>query len=334
MRKPWIAGTPLEAWRPPEFRLEALKEPSGWLLTGILPISGTAIVAGTPIAGKTRFLAALSVCCASGTPFCGRDVHQGGVLWIHLEHKKQNLLAHLDAASAGLGVPWEGLPIHFLNTDLYAWQMGDSYLEALAVLADQLGVSVIILDSLRRAGDHKEAASEDVAILMARLTLLTAGNTRLVIGIHHTTKSGKTIRGSGDFEGASDSTVILSREDDPSDETPTTLSPRHHNAANEEWTFQVEHRDGWLSYTVDDAQKEPATQRKTPKPRSPEDVILGLLSKEPLSRRALREAVRDSGIKRRDDFLDSVIDRMLDGGLLSESDGPNRSRIVSKSDRF
>lgn len=230
------------------FRQLAEQEPDGWLLDHIFPRAGPCLLVGRPTAGKSRFLSALSVCVASGTPLAGRRVESGPVVWIYLEHMRRTLVNGLDAAAAGLEIAaWDQLPIRFVHVPGDVWTPSDDMLARTIAAIDAAGAALVVVDSLRRAGTHRENASEEVAGTMRWLAALSSGNRRTVVGIHHTTKDGRSVRGSEEFEAAADSTVFLSRAKDD-DSVPTEVFARHHGAAPVDWTLRVEHSDSLLRY--------------------------------------------------------------------------------------
>lgn len=258
---------------PTELDVLADAEPDGWVLDGIFPRSDVALVVGRPEAGKTRWLCAMTIAVAAGLPFVGKETTQGKVAWIYLEHRWKNIRNALRCAATSQGIAdWRTLPIIVLAATRR--KVDEFWMQEIAETLDAENVSVIILDSLRRAFKHREGESDQVAESMGVLALLTSSNKRLAIGIHHTTKSGKDIRGSDEFRAASESVVILER---PKKSPALTIEADHHAAPETQWLLTVDESDDHLNYLPRIA-KAKRTKEQAP---DIEAIVLQLRSEQP-----------------------------------------------------
>lgn len=86
----------------------------------------------------------------------------------------------------------------------------------LAALIEWGGYGFVVLDTLARCMvGADENSAKDVGIVvdaMTRLLAHTPGGRGVVLGLHHTGKDGKTLRGSSAFEGAVDTTYLTERD--------------------------------------------------------------------------------------------------------------------------
>ncbi len=73
----------------PEYLLEAGPEEPDWVLEGMLPATYLVILGASSKVGKSTFATALGLAVASGTPFLGKEVKQGAVLWVAYEESEQ-----------------------------------------------------------------------------------------------------------------------------------------------------------------------------------------------------------------------------------------------------
>jgi energy-coupling factor transporter ATP-binding protein EcfA2 len=68
-----------------------------WLVHGLIPAGGMALLVGRPKSGKSTLARALAVAIAQGRPFLGREVRGGPVLLISLEDRQRDVARHLRA---------------------------------------------------------------------------------------------------------------------------------------------------------------------------------------------------------------------------------------------
>ena len=281
----------------------AESEASGWLLEGIIPAAGTSLVVGRAFAGKTRFLCGLTMAMVTGQSLAGRAVKKGGVIWAYLEHSHRNLNADILEAAAGFGVDVsDDLPFRLLRLGTNKWTWDDDFQAPLMAMAAEFSPSLIIIDSLRRTGEHRESNSDDVGPLTDHLTALTAGNTRAVIGIHHVNARGG-VRGSTDFQCGTGSTIFLEKRS----EGAITVEAMHHGGAPVKWPLVIDTTDGILSYTPE--HQKAATKRDAP----PIDaMILAVLRSGPTTEPKIRDAVHKQNA-----VVRAALARLLSDDLVS-----------------
>lgn len=192
--------------------------PRGWLLHDMIPLGGLTILAGSSLVGKTRILAALSVAVASGQPtFAGRPIVAGPVVWLALEHNPIQIAKYLQDAAEGLGIDdWRALPIYIRHPFAGDWFPTDTALCDLEVDLTNIGAVLLVIDSFRAIGDstQDDNASKEVRPMLRRVSRLTGEYRRNIVVIHHAVVGGKRMRGTDDFRGSSDSSIMLIRKGD------------------------------------------------------------------------------------------------------------------------
>jgi hypothetical protein len=195
--------------------------PPRWLIKGILPETGAALVAGQWGTFKTTVALDLSVCVMAGLPVAGRYLvkRRGAVLYIALEGESM-LSARLAAIAAHrrvagpLPFAWRGdcpaLTNKNATTELCA--IAD---EAAADLNRNFGLQVVLIwiDTIITAAGHNDGGDNDTAAsqkVMSVLQLLSKHTGALVAGIDHFGKVIETgTRGSSAKEGAADTVIAL-----------------------------------------------------------------------------------------------------------------------------
>ena len=120
-----------------EFRQYAQREVV-WTVEGLMPEGGTSVFAAKPKVGKSTLSRQLVVAVAQGRPFLGRNVMQGGVIYVGLEDSPSRSYQHF----VSLGMK-EHDPILVYN----AWQM-----PGLTLVRSQLqsrpDIKLVVLDTL------------------------------------------------------------------------------------------------------------------------------------------------------------------------------------------
>jgi AAA domain/Bifunctional DNA primase/polymerase, N-terminal len=199
---------------------EALAPPP-WLIKGILPETGAAILSGQWGAFKTTVALDLSVCVMGNLPFAGRYhvKRPGAVLYLALEGAGM-LPARLSAIAAHHGVSG---PLPFAWRDNCPPLTSKNAADSLCNLASEaavdlkrrfdLPVSLIWIDTLITAAGF--ASGEDNDAAAAQRVMTTLRNTSqqtgaLAVGIDHFGKVVETgTRGSSAKEGAADTVIAI-----------------------------------------------------------------------------------------------------------------------------
>ncbi|MBR1131928.1 AAA family ATPase [Bradyrhizobium iriomotense] len=194
-------------------------EPPQWLVKGILPRTGIALLSGQYAAGKTFVGADLCLSLVFDQEFLGRRVRPGGVLWIAAEGGGE-IDSRVEAARAGkfqdghagqipffVSEPPAGLSQHNIIIWLEhavaeaSWECADKFAANLRlVVIDTLAACFNIADE----NDNAEAAR-----LMKELARVGNANDVLVMPIAHHGKNAETgVRGASAYGAGAD--AILS----------------------------------------------------------------------------------------------------------------------------
>jgi AAA domain len=192
----------------------AMATASNYLVKGILPRTGLAVVWGPPKCGKSFWTFDLVVHIALGREYRGRPVRQGVVVYCALEGgggfgnrieawRRQHL------ANGEQNVPFYLIPQPF---DLVA-----NYPKLIDAIRDELGKAapaVIVIDTLNRALVGDENKSEDMAKFIKALGAVQAAFDCLLLVVHHCGVAGSRPRGHTSLAGADDVQIRLERDKD------------------------------------------------------------------------------------------------------------------------
>lgn len=172
-----------------------------------------AFMAGAPGSAKSFHLLAWAAHIATGTPWQGRKVERGRVLYIVAEGA-YGIHDRLTAweTHTGHSIPDEGLSIY---PD--ALQLTDeTVLSALRVHVTAEDYDLIAIDTLSRCavGLDENSAADMSRFVEAAETLKRATTRGTVVIAHHSSKSGAGLRGSSVIEGAADTVYLTARRRD------------------------------------------------------------------------------------------------------------------------
>ena len=195
--------------------------PFRWLIKGILPETGAAIMSGQWGTFKTTTALEIAVCIMAGLPFAGRYQvkRRGAVLYFALEGEGM-LAARLSAIAAHhevtgpLPFAWRG-DCPALTDKNAADKLCGLAIEAADDLKRKfdLPVALIVIDTMITAagfaaGEDNDAAAAQKVMTALRITSQRTG--ALVVGIDHFGKVVETgTRGSSAKEGAADVVIAL-----------------------------------------------------------------------------------------------------------------------------
>jgi AAA domain len=204
---------PPATWK---YHTGAASVPLRWLIKGLLPEAGAALVAGQWGTFKTTVALEVSVCVMADLPVTGRYrvKRRGAVLYIALEGESM-LSARLAAIAAHRGVSgplpfaWRGDCPALTNKDA-ATALCAIADEAAAHLDRSFGLPVVLIwiDTVITAAGHDDGGDNDTAAsqkVMSVLRILSKHTGALVVGIDHFGKVVETgTRGSSAKEGAAE----------------------------------------------------------------------------------------------------------------------------------
>jgi len=214
-----VAEVPAEPGKEPHYRIlsvaDVLRRPRPtWLVRGLLPQRGMAVIYGAPGSGKS-FLA-LDVCAAiaRGEPWGGQRVKPGPVVYVGLEGELAPRLAaylthHELKDVPGLRVI-DRQPVNFLH------ERHQHIQRLIEDLKAHGPVSLVVIDTLNRAmPGGNENASEDMGRAIACAAAISAQLHCLCALVHHSGKDASAgARGHSSLLGAADAELEVSRSPD------------------------------------------------------------------------------------------------------------------------
>jgi hypothetical protein len=188
---------------------------SNYLVKGILPRTGLAVLWGPPKCGKSFWTFDLVVHIALGREYRGRPVRQGVVVYCALEGGGgfgNRIEAWRRQHLANGGEP--NVPFYLIKQpfDLIA-----SHQHLIAAIRDELGKAapaVIVIDTLNRALVGDENKSDDMAKFIKALGAVQATFDCLVLVVHHCGIAGSRPRGHTSLAGADDAQIRIERAKD------------------------------------------------------------------------------------------------------------------------
>jgi|APGre2960657404_1045060.scaffolds.fasta_scaffold00152_20 hypothetical protein len=215
---------------------------------GLLIRAAMSVFYGPSNCGKTFFACDLALHVATGKPWNGREVAQGGVIYCALEgsHGIRNRVA---AWAKHYGV--EGAPIPFaiipVALDLLNPEADTSRLiAAIQEAAAKMGwnVALVVMDTLSRAmAGGNENAPEDMGSLVMNSDRIRQATGAHVAWIHHSGKDqAQGARGHSLLRAATDTEIEISRPDANSPSTARVTKQRELEIDGA-WTFSLERID-------------------------------------------------------------------------------------------
>lgn len=181
-----------------------------WLVKGVLPRRGVAVIYGPSGEGKTFVALDLLIHIARGEVWRGRKTTRTGVLYLApdggsvIGNRIEAYRRHHRVDAADLFVV--SCPVDLLGKmsvgDLRKVEQLISHIER----THGVRIGAIVVDTVSRAmpgGDENQPA--DMSRFVHNLGLLSVAGERLAIGIHHTPKNdGTVLRGHSSLDGAAD----------------------------------------------------------------------------------------------------------------------------------
>lgn len=182
-------------------QLRELPKPS-WLVEGVLPANGLAVLYGPPSSFKTFLAISIAVSIAAGHNWCGRVTKAGSVLYVATEGLAAFQIRVL-AYEQTHGISATNCYFSDENFNLHEDRDIERLLQALA--EENLEPDLIVLDTLARLtpGADENKAQDMSADIRAMDKLRHAYSSTILI-VHHTGKDGDSERGSSALRGAAD----------------------------------------------------------------------------------------------------------------------------------
>ena len=188
--------------------------PVQWIVRGVLPREGLAVVYGPSGSGKSFLVLDLLASVVDGWEWFGRKVRPVPVTYCALEGEaglSQRMQAYQarHGASAGTGM-------RFLTTAFDLLTDDDVAGLAAAIGSAGVGGGVVVLDTLNRAAPGTdENSSQDMGRIIAACKQLQGLVGGLVVLVHHTGKdAAKGLRGHSSLFAALDAAVEVTRSED------------------------------------------------------------------------------------------------------------------------
>ncbi len=182
--------------------------PLNYLVQGMVPAGGFIVVVGASGGGKTFFVLDLAMSIATGTPWHGRDVVRGPVVYVAGEGIS-GLVGRVSA--------WKDLHGCTGRAGLFVLPQATALTQPdevnrllLAMEALPAPPQAVIIDTLaRNMGEGDENSARDVARLTAGVDRIREATGAAVILVHHTGLKSERERGSSALRGNADTTILL-----------------------------------------------------------------------------------------------------------------------------
>ena len=205
--------------REPRFRLYTAAEwknrpdPS-WLCDGLLVQDTLAAVIGAWRSFKTFFALDLGLSVATGTPFHGRVVVSGPVVYVSAEGAS-GLARRIRAWEIARKVSVDAAPFYVLPDTVHLLSHEDVDELRTVIMGLPTKPVLVVIDTLARCllpGDENSARDMGQAVEAGDVIRRATGAT--VLMLHHPAKNGGKARGSGALPGGVDTELTLTRKDD------------------------------------------------------------------------------------------------------------------------
>lgn len=184
-----------------------------WIIKGVLPQGGLAVVYGESGSGKSFMVLDMAIAIAQGAQWRGRKVRQGQVAYICAEGAdgfRKRLAAHSKATSTAL----DALPLAVLGAAPNLMLLDDA-VDLAAGIAALGDVSVVVVDTLAQTiPGANENAGEDMGKALGHCRRLHEMTGALVLLVHHSGKDkARGARGWSGLRAACDAELEVVRGD-------------------------------------------------------------------------------------------------------------------------
>lgn len=182
-----------------------------WIVKGILPKAGLAVVYGDSGSGKTFVVLDMAACIAQGLPWRGHKVKKGRVAYLCGEGADffaRRLAAHQQFHQSDLA----NLLVCAESPNLL--RASQDYKLLIEQLRAHGPIDVVVIDTLARSlPGGNENASEDMGALIARCDQIHRATGAMVLLVHHTGKdAAKGARGHSSLRAACDAELAVIRD--------------------------------------------------------------------------------------------------------------------------
>jgi hypothetical protein len=190
-----------------------------WLIEGVIPEEALGFIFGPP--GSYKSFIALSQALSLATrreSWWGHAVHRPGAVVYVSSEGHTDLKFRIMAWEAQNGCLADDAPFYLIRVPLNLMRVEDvaKLLDALRRTETEAGVSVtaVYIDTVSRVmPGADENLQKDMTMFIAACDHIRATFHATVIGVHHTSRAGGSMRGSTVFDGASDFLLQVEREE-------------------------------------------------------------------------------------------------------------------------
>jgi hypothetical protein len=187
---------------------------ANYLVKGIIPRAGLAIVWGPPKCGKSFWTFDLAMHVALGWPYRGHRVQQGAIVYLALEGghgfrnrveawRRRHLAEHRNP-----------VPFYLLDVPVDLVADRDKLITAIRAQLGEQSPAGVVIDTLNRALIGDENKSDDMAKFIRAADMIRAAFGCVVIIIHHCGVAGSRPRGHTSLSGADDVQIAVERSED------------------------------------------------------------------------------------------------------------------------
>jgi rRNA processing protein Gar1 len=212
---------------------------SAWIVKGVLPQAGLAVVYGASGSGKSFAVLDMVLAIARGTTWRDRKVRQGRVAYIAAEGA-DGFRKRLAAYAQHQGVDLSTVPMAVLNGAPNLLEVKDAADLVVGVQAWG-GAEVIVVDTLAQTmPGGNENAGEDMGRALGHCRRIHEKTGALVILIHHSGKDqAKGARGWSGLRAAADAEIEVLR-DDATGQRSLRLSKNKDGEDGLQWGFELQ----------------------------------------------------------------------------------------------
>jgi hypothetical protein len=280
----------------PRFRLVAfnditLDSAANYLIKGLLPRVGLAVVWGPPKCGKSFWIFDALMHVALGWEYCGHRVAPGPVVYCALEgaqgfRNRVEAFRQAKLSEADSGSP----PFYLMAASLSLVSDREALIGDIRKQLNGLKPVVVCLDTLNRSLAGSESSDEDMAAYIRAADALREAFDCLVLIAHHCGHDGSRPRGHSSLMGALDVQISVCR-----DATGNIISELELAKDGKvglqfvsrlvEWGIGVDHEgDVIMSCVVEAGEGASRVHKTRPPPKSAQAAL-----------RALRKAIEEGG---------------------------------------
>lgn len=186
-----------------------------WLVDGLLPAQGTALLYAEPQCAKSFLALDLAFHIAEGKPWFERTVRTGAVIYVAAEggeglrNRVEAIRLHTGIREACIGFVFEPIDLHDPKAD------SDALIAALQEAAHRFGrePAAIVIDTLSKTFGAGKENTDDMRVYVSNAERIANACRVCVILVHHRPKytDGQKPRGHSSLEAGVDTAIMLTR---------------------------------------------------------------------------------------------------------------------------